>query len=325
MERKGYPEPSYTQTPNLLFDEHMRDMSEVELKVVLCAVRKTLGWHKQLDPISLTQFQHMTGLSRKGVLLGIERAIERGVLQAVGNGLRGAVIYQLCLFPATGEQNTPVINDQAKSYTSTGKEFTPELVYKVDTQKKGNKEKKKDSAPASQDAGVTTASQSIASKARSNPLFDALAEQFFMAKPDDKPAVKAVAGRVGKLVSFLITRNAVTPEMVKHFVAWYRQKHSGLSLPNNPASLMPHWQAFEAMSPAPASSNGSGKRKAYYHQHAWVEASRLSSDGTLDGTTRPGWMLAEITVTGEFGGVALHAGEKVYHDGTLPLAWQGLD
>lgn len=74
----------------------------------------------------------------------------------------------------------------------------------------------------------------------------------------------------------------------------------------------------------PASSNGNGKRKAYY-RNAWVEASRLSPDGTLDGTQRPGWLLAEIPAAGEFGGVALKQGEKVYHDGTLPLAWQGLE
>lgn len=231
MEQKGYPEPGYTQTPNLLFDEHMRDMSEVELKVVLCAIRRTLGWHKQIDPISLTQFQHMTGLSRKGVLLGIERAIERGVLRPVGNGLRGAVIYQLCLFKVIGEQNTPVQNDQAKSYTSTGKEFTPELVYKVDTQKKGNKGKKKESA-------------STSSGRQRNPLFDAIATELFGAKLDDTAAIKRIAGRVAKLVAFLKERD-VQPEAVTRFVKWYQAKYGTVSLPLDEAKFVTHWTTFE--------------------------------------------------------------------------------
>lgn len=244
MERKGYPEPGYTQTPNLLFDEHMRDMSEVELKVVLCAIRKTLGWHKQLEPISLTQFQHLTGLSRKGVLLGIERAIERGVLQPVGNGLRGAVIYQLCLFKVTGEQNTPVENNQAKSYTSTGEEFTPELVYKIDTQKKERKERKKDSA--------STAS---GSRPR-NLLFDAVARHLFGAAENDSAAVKAVAPSVNKLVTFLKARPVeVAPEAVSSFAAWCIARKQDMKFMRYLATFTPAWLEYEtarASVPAPA-------------------------------------------------------------------------
>ena len=80
MNYPGYDEPNYTQTPNALFDDHLRDMGDAELRVVLCAIRKTFGYHKQEDGISLTQFQRMTGLSRQGVIDGIDAATQRGLL-----------------------------------------------------------------------------------------------------------------------------------------------------------------------------------------------------------------------------------------------------
>lgn len=76
----AYRVPNHTQTPNELFDEHMKDMSGSELKVVLAVCRKTFGWHKEHDRISLTQLMETTGLSRPAVITGIKKAMARGVL-----------------------------------------------------------------------------------------------------------------------------------------------------------------------------------------------------------------------------------------------------
>lgn len=326
MTETGYPEPGYTQTPNPLFDEHMRLMGEAELRVVLCAVRKTFGYHKLEDGISLTQFQSMTGLSRQGVVDGLEAAIQRGVIRQTGTGRRGVGIYALNVIP-TGQASglvKPV--DQSTQLTGTGQASRPELVKPVDTQKKITKEKKqkkKDSAPAAQDADSKVSHKSTASK-EPNPLFDVVADWFFGAKPDDKASVRAVAGRTAKLVAYLNTRKGISPERVIRFIAWYRDAHQGIALPNNPASLTKHWTAFE-QAQTPVHSNGNGAHRKAFHAGAWVEPARLSPDYTLDGTQRPAWMLAEIPAAGDYGGVFCAAGEKVYHDGSLPLAWQGLE
>lgn len=146
QETQGLEAPTHTQTPNSLFDVYMKDMSESELRVVLCAVRKTFGYHKQRDPISLTQFQRMTGMSRQGVLDGIERAVKRGLLIPVGLGTRNVTIYELNV---TGQQSGLVKQvDQSKSLTRTSQASRPELVKQVDTQKKSSKEnKQKKSTP----------------------------------------------------------------------------------------------------------------------------------------------------------------------------------
>lgn len=130
----GFSSPNHTQTPNDLFDRLMREMSEAELKVVLAAVRKTLGYHRDSDEISLTQFEEITGMSRKGVVAGLQAAIERGVVREIGRGKRGVVRYTLVvesdqLPEVTSYQNTPELVTelhQSQARTSYQKKHTKE-------------------------------------------------------------------------------------------------------------------------------------------------------------------------------------------------------
>ena len=83
---KKIEKPNYTQTPNILFDEIMRDLNGVELKVILAVIRKTFGWHKERDRISLTQLEEMTGLSRQGILNAIHgKKKEKSVIGGLVN------------------------------------------------------------------------------------------------------------------------------------------------------------------------------------------------------------------------------------------------
>jgi phage replication O-like protein O len=140
----GFQSPNYTQTPNDLFDRLMAEMSHAELLVVLAAIRQTLGYHKASDEISLTQFERMTGMTRKGVVGGIKAAIERGVLHEVSRGKRGVVRYQLVvesnqLPEATSYRSTPELVTavhQSQGTTSYRRKHTKEK----DSLKKDSKE-----------------------------------------------------------------------------------------------------------------------------------------------------------------------------------------
>lgn len=122
---KGFRAPQYTQVPNEVFDHLLPDMDETELRVTLIAIRKTLGWHKTRDAISLSTFVELTGLSRQGVLDGIEKAKARGTLVEVGKGKRGINIYELVITEDQSNQLTslmsrPVpVNSVDQSYAST--------------------------------------------------------------------------------------------------------------------------------------------------------------------------------------------------------------
>lgn len=60
------------QVPNALVDKAMRHLSGSELKCYLLIVRKTLGWHKKVDRISISQFMEDTGLSNRVVIAACE-------------------------------------------------------------------------------------------------------------------------------------------------------------------------------------------------------------------------------------------------------------
>ena len=101
-----FDNPNYTQTPNLLFDELMKDMSEAELKVTLAVIRKTFGWHKEADLLSISQLVALTGMSRPSVIDGVSAGVERGfiVREPAGKSFR----YRLSV------KNF----DQSKNFTS---------------------------------------------------------------------------------------------------------------------------------------------------------------------------------------------------------------
>ena len=52
--------PNTSAIPNVLFDYWMEKLSPAEFKVLLCIARKTYGWHKDNDLISIKQIEKMT-------------------------------------------------------------------------------------------------------------------------------------------------------------------------------------------------------------------------------------------------------------------------
>lgn len=134
---KGFDPPNYTQTPNTLFDL-MPTMSNQELRVTLAIIRKTKGWHKQEDELSLTQLQEVTGLSRQGVINGVKQALKRGTVYRKPSGRS----YKYGL--VVNNVDTPS-DDQSTTLTNDGQPSRPTIVNSVDTQKKTKESKEKDS------------------------------------------------------------------------------------------------------------------------------------------------------------------------------------
>jgi len=74
-------------------------MSLAELKVVIAAVARLMQVGGA-EPITLTEFETMTGLDRKSVLVGIERAMKRGLLMRFEmTGYRGHTMHVYELKP----------------------------------------------------------------------------------------------------------------------------------------------------------------------------------------------------------------------------------
>lgn len=68
MQESSDLSPNFFQCPNILVDKFFKDLSGSELKCYLAIIRKTTGWHKKEDRISISQFMELTGLSNRSVI-----------------------------------------------------------------------------------------------------------------------------------------------------------------------------------------------------------------------------------------------------------------
>jgi len=118
----GFRAPSYTMVPDELFDDLMADLSGSALKVLLYIVRRTFGFKKQSDDISLHQIccgittkegrilDHGTGLSKSTVQLALKELLAKNVIFAAAraSAYKGheATTYRLNICGAA-DQGTP--------------------------------------------------------------------------------------------------------------------------------------------------------------------------------------------------------------------------
>ena len=76
----GYGAPRFTMIPDVLLDQQLPDLGHAELKVLLVIMRKTYGWQKAADQISLSQLAQLTGLSRQSVSTATQTLEEHGYI-----------------------------------------------------------------------------------------------------------------------------------------------------------------------------------------------------------------------------------------------------
>jgi phage replication O-like protein O len=120
--------PEYTQIPNALIDEWLPQLTAAETKVVLVIMRKTFGWHKIRDRISLSQLEKFTGFLRQAVLKAVKSLEEKNLVTKTVIGKNGdqQTFYEL------------VIEDSNNSYQCV--QHTPPSVFNTPTKETLTKE-----------------------------------------------------------------------------------------------------------------------------------------------------------------------------------------
>ena len=120
----GFADPNYTPVPDDVFDLIAPNLTESELRVLLYVVRRTFGFRKTSDAISVSQMERGittrdgtildlgTGLSRTAIRTGCKGLIEKGIL-TVGRVLYPDGDYETNVYslvfatPGVGQQVTP--------------------------------------------------------------------------------------------------------------------------------------------------------------------------------------------------------------------------
>jgi phage replication O-like protein O len=69
---KKIKKPAYTQVPNIIFDDIMKELTGAQTKILMCICRKTFGWQKEKDKISISQISEMTGLKKTCIIDSIK-------------------------------------------------------------------------------------------------------------------------------------------------------------------------------------------------------------------------------------------------------------
>jgi biotin operon repressor len=147
--------PNSSQIPNMILDFVLPRISEAEARCLLYICRRTFGFHKEEDNISLSQFENGiktsqnrrldfgTGLSRPAVNTAIQNLISVGVIfvQQRSRGNRYKLNLDMDVDKVVNEIN------QLRRLTRSGKASLPKVVKQVNTQKIGKKEKSSFSHP----------------------------------------------------------------------------------------------------------------------------------------------------------------------------------
>jgi phage replication O-like protein O len=87
------PDDGWTKIPNDLLD-HMGDLGNAELRVLLAIIRKTAGYRKVEDVVSFSQFESLTGLGRQHIKGALDRLLAKGLI-AREPAKRSSFLYRL--------------------------------------------------------------------------------------------------------------------------------------------------------------------------------------------------------------------------------------
>jgi hypothetical protein len=150
MEKKLIP--NSTQIPNIILDKIIPRIPEAEGKCLLYICRRTYGFHKEEDRISLSQFtdgikdrdseilDYGSGLSRPSVVEALKHLVKSGIVKVrkdtSGNWFE--INCELCVDKYVDNEVVKKIN-QLKKLTKSSKANLPKQVKLFNPQKKGNK------------------------------------------------------------------------------------------------------------------------------------------------------------------------------------------
>ena len=162
----GFLKPTTTPTPDEIFDVWLPELSLSELRVLLYIVRRTFGFRKDADAISLSQLtkgitkktgevlDRGTGLSRPSVFKAVQGLEDKGLIEVsrtlADDGVNEINIYALRFREEVGTPLTRVRQDDSqgvgkdstygrkKSYLGVGKESTPQQTVLQQTEEQQN-------------------------------------------------------------------------------------------------------------------------------------------------------------------------------------------
>ena len=163
----GFLKPTTTPTPDELFDVWLSKLSGSELKVLLYIIRRTFGFGKHVDAISLSQITKGiqkkngevldlgTGLSRKSAYQAVQSLEEKGLIKVgralADDGINEINTYSLFFREGVGEK---LPYGRGKSTLGVGTKFPSQETVEQETVKQETDSNLPPSAPSTSTQNV---------------------------------------------------------------------------------------------------------------------------------------------------------------------------
>lgn len=237
----------YTRVPNALLDT-MADLGNAELRVLLAIVRRTTGFQKACDVISLSQLERQTGIARPHIVTALESLLARNYIER-DPATRNGYCYRLVTL---GNQSPKVTsNPRLPEPVTLGNQS---LVTLGNTQKK-EKEKKESIADDAQSAPPPPTKTARTRKPKADPdsplavrqaLADTCAIEYGRHGPKEpKLQVNTVAGKLWKAAQEKGATEAQVIEGIKTTAAYCRRVVYPYKdgQPLTPGAIHKHWKA----------------------------------------------------------------------------------
>jgi hypothetical protein len=122
--------PNSTPVPNFFFDDLLPVLPETTFRVLMFLWRKTIGWNKEKDFVSLSQIQRGTGVCRRHAVAGTRLLEACGLFSRSKSGLRGTICFAVSDFDPHDvvEKLNRLVPKGNQFTTGTSSHQTPELV-----------------------------------------------------------------------------------------------------------------------------------------------------------------------------------------------------
>lgn len=112
----------YSPIPNLILEALARTyFTNYEVRILFILWRKTLGWNKKSDAISLSQFVDATGILKPNIVRTLNKLIQRGIIISGDNGK--TTKYEFNMHPGVWKSLSPKITLSPKIMKSLSPEI----------------------------------------------------------------------------------------------------------------------------------------------------------------------------------------------------------
>lgn len=243
------PQEPYTRVPNALLD-NMHELGNAELRVLLAVIRKTAGFQKPCDVISVSQVADMTGLTRRNAHEALQALVTAGYL---GREQASKQMYCYTVKPypvGIRLDHTPTGNvpprDTAPYPVGIQSEAKP---YPLgDTQKKDSKEKKERGERATRTPPTPNEIRTA--------LADVCQVDMSVGTREQLLQVNQTAGALWRAGEKSGKTAAEVADAIRYVAGWFR-KHDWRGKRGEtprPAQIREVWREAMAAKPKPASS-----------------------------------------------------------------------